>query len=330
MNHISFPSIEQFRSVIKHVKDNANYHKEAVPTLTFTGTVKLHGTNHAVCMSPTGEIYSQSRERITTLSEDNAGSAAWTLNCIEEFKELFAKIIMTRGINDLVKPTDTIQIFGEWCGGNIQKGVGISKLPKMFVVFAIRISETAESDTFFEPQQVKEAVENTSFTSIYSFPQYTLDIDFNFPEQVQAKLIELTDAVEKDCPVARKLLGAAFDGELVGEGIVWTTIYKGKTLRFKVKGEKHSVSKVKTLAAVDIEKLTSIHEFVASVVTEARLNQGLEHVASREAVNMGPFLKWVMSDIFKEESDTMAGNGFTSKEVSGPMSTAIRKWFLAF
>lgn len=330
MNHISFPSIDQFRGVIKHVKDSANYHKEALPTLTFTGTIKLHGTNHAVCMSPTGEVYSQSRERITTFGDDNAGSAAWTLSRIEDFKALFAKIIFTRGISDLVKPTDTIQIFGEWCGGSIQKGVGISKLPKMFAVFAIRISENAESNTFFEPQQVKEVMENTSFTSIYTFPQYTLDIDFNFPEQVQAKLIELTNAVEKECPVARTLLGTNVEGDLVGEGIVWTTTYKGRTLRFKVKGEKHSVSKVKTLAAVDIEKLNSIHEFVASVVTEARLTQGLEHVSSREAVNMAPFLKWVMSDIFKEEFDTMSGNGFTSKEVSGPLSSAIRKWFLAF
>lgn len=323
MNHISFPSIDQFRNVIRHVKENCKHHQVVLPTLSFTGTVKLHGTNHAVCMSPDGEIYTQSRERITTFESDNAGSAAWTLSQSEEFKGLFYKIKFLYDVQD----NETIQIFGEWCGGNIQKGVGISRLPKMFIIFAIRISENSESQVFFTAEQIQEAC-TQDFLTVYDFPTFSLDIDFNRPELAQSRLIELTEAVEKDCPVARQLLGTEFLGELIGEGVVWATEYKGNTLRFKVKGEKHSVSKVKTLAAVDVERLASIREFVSSVVTETRLQQGLEHVEAREPKHTGAFLKWVMSDIYKEESDTMVGNGFTSKEVSGPMSTAIRQWFL--
>lgn len=328
MNHISFPSIDQFRNVIKYVTDNAKYHNEPRPVLTFTGTVKLHGTNHAVCMAPNGEIYTQSRERITAPGDDNAGSSLWTFEHLDTFKKLFSEIILTRSNDDLVEIEDTIQIFGEWCGGNIQKGVGINYLPKMFVVFGIRISKDSDSQKFLTDAEVVRVCTGLLMT-VHEFQSWKIDIDFNFPERVQAQLTALTEAVEKDCPVARQLLGKYYEKELVGEGIVWTTIYKGNTIRFKVKGEKHSASKVKTLAAVDIEKLESIREFVASVVTEARLTQGLEHVEAREAKYTGPFLKWVMSDIFKEESDTMIGNGFTSKEVSGPMSTAIRQWFLA-
>ena len=41
----------------------------------------------------------------------------------------------------------------------------------------------------------------------------------------------------------------------------------------KVKGEKHSSSKVKKLASVDVEKLNSIKDFVDYAVTESRLEQ---------------------------------------------------------
>lgn len=322
--HIAFPSIDQFRSVIKHIQDNCKHNNEPLPVLNFTGTVKLHGTNHAVCMSPEGKIYTQSRERITTFESDNAGSAAYTLSSIDLFKILFKEICARHG----VLPDETIQIFGEWCGGNIQKGVGISFLPKMFIIFAIRISKDAESQEFLSDEAVLRVCSGLVKT-VFDFATFNIKIDFSYPQKIQETLIKLTEEIERDCPVARSLLGYDFTEPLVGEGVVWTTVYKGNTLRFKVKGEKHSASKVKTLAAVDIEKLDSIKEFVASVVTEARLLQGLEHIESREPKNTGAFLKWVMSDIFKEESDTMIGNGFTSKEVSPHLSTAIRTWFLA-
>lgn len=323
MQHISFPSIGQFRDAIKRVKDNCQYHTMTLPTLNFTGTVKLHGTNHGVCLSPGGEIYTQSRERITTFESDNAGSHVWTMANIETFKRMFAYI----SANYLVGATDTIQIFGEWCGGNIQKSVGLINLPKNFIVFGIRISENSESQVFFSEQEVKEVCKN-NLTCILDFPTFNMAIDFSRPEQSQTELIDITNQVEADCPVSRSILGADFEGQLTGEGVVWTTVFRGETLRFKAKGEKHSISKVKVLVPVDIERVESIREFVNNVVTEARLNQGLEHVESRESKNTGVFLKWVMSDIYKEEMDTMLGNGFTSKEVSGPLATAIRQWFL--
>lgn len=62
-----------------------------------------------------------------------------------------------------------------------------------------------------------------------------------------------------------------------GEGIVWWC--PEFNLKMKTKGSKHSTSKVKTLkeiAAVDIEKLNSIKELVASAVSENRLKQGLD------------------------------------------------------
>ncbi len=323
MEHISFPSIEQFRSIIKHVRDNAKHHNVAIPTLNFQGTVKLHGTNHGVCLSPTGEIYTQSRERITTPTSDNEGSSAWTFANIEVFDIIFRRIKS----KFLVKQDETIQIFGEWCGGNIQKGVGLNNVPKMFVVFGVRISADAADPLFLPVEFLNPIFEDLLYTS-QSFPTFNLEIDFSKPELAQEALADFTKKVEDDCPVARQLVGEAFESELIGEGVVWSCNYGGATLRFKVKGEKHSSSKVKVLAPVDVERVTSIREFVESVVTESRLTQGLEHVESREAKNTGAFIKWVMGDIIKEELDTMVANDFTTKDISGPAATAIRQWFL--
>ena len=74
--HIAYPKTPQFRDIVKQVCDTAKYHNEAEPTLTFTGSVKLHGTNHAVCFDAEGTMYTQSRSNLTSFASDNAGSAA--------------------------------------------------------------------------------------------------------------------------------------------------------------------------------------------------------------------------------------------------------------
>lgn len=322
--HIKFPSIEQFRNVIRTVRDNSKYHGVANPTLTFVGTVKLHGTNHAVCQDWAGEIYTQSRERITTPESDNAGSSTWTHANLHIMQQVFTRL---RNCVD-VKDTETIQIFGEWCGGNVQAGVGLNHLQKQFVVFGIRVSETSESQEFLDTEQVREACSGL-LPTVYDFPTWTVQIDFDRPELIQETLVKVTEQVEQDCPVARQQLGPDFAGDLVGEGVVWTTAFRGNTLRFKVKGEKHSASKVKTLASVDVERMNSIAEFVDAAVTAIRLQQGLEHVPAREAQHTGAFIKWVVGDVLKEESDTLEANGFTTKEVTSRIAAAARTWFLA-
>lgn len=78
-----FPSIEQFRHVIRHVKVNHDFkgvgengdavyrHDSPYPTLTFTGTVKIHGTNAAIVKHSSGEIQYQSRENVLSLTKDS-------------------------------------------------------------------------------------------------------------------------------------------------------------------------------------------------------------------------------------------------------------------
>ena len=123
------------------------------------------------------------------------------------------------------------------------------------------------------------------------------------------------------------------DVSMIGEGIVYKTDTERGTLRMKVKGEKHSSSKVKTLATVNTEKVNSIKEFAEYVVTESRLEQGIEKVFTSvneqiDIKKMGDFLRWITNDVIKEEMDTLKDNGLEPKEVTTAISNVARKWFL--
>ena len=195
------------------------------------------------------------------------------------------------------------------------------ELSKRFVIFEVKIG-----DDWYPA--CKSAHEGELIHSIKDFPTYSVDIDFNCPEKTTNTLTAITEAVEDECPVAK-----AFGVEGIGEGVVWSTEYKDQVLRFKVKGEKHTSSKVKKLANVDIEKIESIDKFVEYAVTPSRLSQGIEVVFTQENLDldikmMGKYLKWVMGDIVKEEMDTLKGNNLEPKDISRAVNTKSREYFM--
>jgi hypothetical protein len=315
-----FPSIDQFRNVVRTVKTQHDYqgkdengeaiyqHTSNYPTLTFQGTVKLHGTNAAIVKYRDGRLEYQSRERVLSLEQDNAN---------------FMMSMMpkdTRVLFSGIEFDDYCAIYGEWCGGNIQKGVAINGLPKMFVIFGIKVD-----DEWVELPSWKHDNENGIY-NILQFPTYNVEIDFNNPETVQNKLIEDTLAVEEECPV-----GKYFGVSGIGEGIVYKCT-TNPNLIFKSKGEKHSVSKVKTLNAVDVEAMAGVQEFVDNVVTENRLEQGLtyfyENKIEISPKTTGEFLRWVVTDVLKEEIDTIVANQLDMKKVKNAVVNKARVWFL--
>jgi hypothetical protein len=336
MEHIKYPSIDQFRSTVKHVRDTCNYHTIPLPTLKFRGTVKLHGTNASVVQTET-EMWAQSRERIITPLSDNAGFAQYAETRPEMFKAVMARIRSLAGLG----PADVVTVYGEWCGGNIQKGIGISGLAKMFVVFGIRVG-TGE-DTRYLAKSIQDEVfsaigdilKEQSMYSIFDFPTWEMDINFASPELVQNQLVELTIAVENECPVA-KAFGVA-NG--VGEGIVWSCVdtderFYSRGLLFKVKGEKHSASKVKVLAEVDVEKVNSINAFADKVVTENRLMQMKGKVVEMgldadDVKNIGVFLKFLNTDVIKEELDTIEASGLVAKDVMSKVNRVGKDWYIS-
>lgn len=353
--HISFPEIEQFRSVVHNVKHKTSYcGKDAdgnaihdynipCPVLKFMGTVKLHGTNSAVVRDE-NEMWVQSRENLIEPGKDNAGFAMWVHSKQETFNKLFASCYRHINCDKTIPLTafPTVAIYGEWCGAGIQKNMAISSLPKMFVIFSIAIVNTTinsegitcNNKTWLTKEQIGKIYtdSNTSdvLRTIFDFPHWYIDIDFNKPQEYQNQLTDMTLAVEAECPVGKQL-GAIG----IGEGIVWKCItepFLDSGFWFKVKGEKHSKTKVKTLAPVDVEKINSINLLAEKLTPEWRLEQmcsktfDILNGGKLDIKGMGEFIKNTMADILKEEIDTVAASGFNTKEITSPISKRCREY----
>jgi len=345
--HISFPSIEQFRNVVTNINRQFNFvglddngdaiydHNKIKPKLTFTGSVKLHGTNASICYNRIDGLWIQSRENIITPEQDNAGFAFFVVSNQGVFSTLMAEIMVK---NNLDMDQNTISIYGEWCGGNIQKGVGICNLEKSFFIFGVKITPhfVGEELAVNEKPPVAYWVDHTYLKSpankVYNISDYktfSIEIDFNYPEMVQNKLGELTLEVEEECPVAK-----AFGFSGVGEGIVWACEFNGVVHRFKVKGSLHAAkSKVKTLSKVDDVKITKAREIADKVTPNWRLDQMIEkscdlmNGGELDRAKLGIYLKLVMDDVLKEDLDILVEAGLEPKDVSKYVSEIARRYF---
>ena len=342
-----FPSIKQYRNAISAVRQHAQYvgddengepicdRSVDMPVLKMIGTVKLHGTNAAIVRTTKDKsITYQSRERELSLTEDNAGFMMYMSKKTDIINSMFDRIMSS------VPVPLSIAIYGEWCGGNVQPHVALNQLPKMFVIFGIKAyhGETDingdEVGVWLDTQSLKHvhSAEDKIF-NIYNFPTFEVEIDFNHPELVTNKIVEMTIAVENECPVAKQL-GATG----IGEGLVFAPAfnegseYQHSCFWFKSKGEKHSASKCKKLMSVDVESIQAIKEFCEYAVTDARLEQGLNNLMNEqlkpfEMTSMGDFIRWVYNDIVKEETDTIVENQLDMKKLGGPIANISRKWY---
>ncbi|KAG4072859.1 hypothetical protein HA402_002602 [Bradysia odoriphaga] len=327
-----YPSTEQFRHVITSVKRYAEKRSEGLPTLKFIGTVKLHGSNAAIGYHKDAGHWCQSRNNVVTPKKDFEGFAKSLSPVADQFLTEFI-LPQCPALRKHYESGRRIVLFGEWCGGKIQKNVAIFGLPKMFVIFNVQLcddeiqTEEEELDNSNDDESEKPKVwlppqqwshikwHEKSIYNIYDFPTYDIDINFECPQLVQNKLIEITESVEEQCPV-----GSHFNRNGLGEGVVWTEWEKSNgNLVFKVKGEKHSVTKVETLAAVDTVKCENLQSFVNYACTENRMEQGLEYMREQqlpiEMKNFVVFMKWIVGDIVKEEKDTMDASNINSTEV---------------
>ncbi|MCK5023959.1 MAG: hypothetical protein KAS04_07315, partial [Candidatus Aenigmarchaeota archaeon] len=149
MKFIKYPSIEQYRNVVKNINFQACFvgldeNKEPIydyllpkPILKLTGTTKIHGSNGAVCFNSEDGLYVQSRKNIITPEKDNCGFSCF----VHARKDLFLNMIYEIAKNfDIDTENNTISIFGEVSGGSIQKGVGINGLDEMFIIFDVKIT----------------------------------------------------------------------------------------------------------------------------------------------------------------------------------------------
>mgnify|MGYP001616292539 FL=1 len=170
---IEFPSIGQYRNAIKAVHEaaarngedelgNPIYRSvtEPLPVVRYVGTVKLHGMNGSVVQTPDGAIAYQSRNKVITPEKDNAGFAAF---CQKLEDQRYPDVVDQRGfwtklfeaIRVSYELTDTVVIYGEWCCGNIQKGVALSQIPeKRFMIFGIANAIGEEITHWVSPNEL--------------------------------------------------------------------------------------------------------------------------------------------------------------------------------
>ena len=353
-----YHSTQQFRNVVKSIRDqatfagvdeNGNVIKDAtkpIPKLEYIGTTKLHGTNASIILHEDGTISFHSKSQLLgyvrdeefTLLSDNAEFAQTMNRRFDSVKEMMYKALEEIKYHQGVE-LFPVKVSGEWCGSGIQKGVGISYLPKRsFFVFGIKRGETI--------QQVKQGWlpvtvcsdivddEDNGIYAITDFPVKHITIDFKNAAYSQNTLVEATESVENTCPVASTLGLKDADGNPaeLGEGLVWTPkdpeYCWDSGNWFKTKGQKHSVSKVKSVAAVDTEKLNSIKEFVDYAVTDNRLEQGLAEVGLDQKL-VGTFIGWVSKDVNKEESDTLESNNLSMKDVGKYIANKAREFYIS-
>lgn len=331
---VHFPSIGHFSDVVETVRERAFYvgrdaggkpifdNTRPLPVLRFRGTVKMHGTNAGIIYRGDDSITYQSRENVLNDTRDNFGFREAMQKDTAKVARLIDSIVSACSVP--LKPYTEIAVFGEWCGGDIERSVALAKLPKMFVIVGVRINGE------WVPQKFFDWFELGHMKHVGMFPQWEIEIDFSKPQESEERLAEITHEIEQRCPV-----GYTLGVEGIGEGACWVCV-DDPTSRywFKVKGEKHAVTIRRVLAPAEVEVIAQITTFVQATVTEARCLQGFKRMQNELGLvpsmgNMGEFIRWVHGDILKEEATTIAVSGFDPKKLGAPISAAAKKWYFA-
>ena len=365
MKFLKYPSIDQFRNYLR----NLNYWKDILALqpeelrhqlnkITLHGTVKIHGTNACVGYDvKKDKLFFQSRNNIIAVGNDNAGFAQYATDNENFYKNAIKEVISIYQ-DECCEPyeLDNVYIYGEWAGQGIQKGIALSAVERFFSPFQVAfvkddvIVNCLDFGTgFYESEnKIKEILFNEKVRCfpVTVFPTYCVELNMDNISDVQQQIVNLTLKIEDECPV-----GKYFGVNGIGEGVIFTSINAIKFypieenhiqlhkpleskflhLNFKSKGMLHSVSKVKTIVPVDVEKIKKEQEFIEYAVTENRLNQGLEYLKENhlelDVENIGTFIKWIVGDVMKEEIDTIRENGLSEKGVPKLIGNKAKKWF---
>lgn len=340
---LKYPSTNNFRHTVDEILKRSDYWGEP-KNIRFSRTVKIHGTNASIVYDlKTRDVKAQSRNRILSLGNDNAGFALW----VDTNKARIVEIIQDF-LSDYLSPLEEedfqeygwshFVLYGEWFGPGIQKNVAVNKLDsKKFAIFAYCFSDGGE-DTHTLNFITDDKKENQTFNNpdiemypITAFGYDEVTVDFSDSDKlIKAQEQFLTDAEEvgKNCPVASYF---GIDGP--GEGHVYVPMsYLDTRIKFKVKSKAHTVSKTKVLSAKDIKRVAEVSDFVKDICTEARLEQGIEYLKEMEipleAGSTGDYIRWVVLDTFKEEGDIIEKSGFTEKDVKNALGKISRSFFL--
>lgn len=320
------------------VRKNLNYPriwqalKDNDSKIAFGLKIKLHGTNACVRVEPDGKVVAQKRS--SDVTEGHFGFPQW----VAENESYFASLASVDSIR---------YIYGEWCGPGVQQGVACSQTEeKHFYVYAFDEVMEYSDDTirWYDPADIEMYLEKTCPNRMIVIPWFkTLWIDFEDKNQMELAMLSLNrdvEAIGEKDPLINELFGI----EGAGEGLVAYPLlgrdpniyHKDEEyfswFNFKAKSEHHRVNKTKTAVQFDPEKFASIQAFADFYVTEQRLLQGFtEGVQGERNMSRTPdFIKWVVSDIYKESvTEREANPDLDWKALSKACSTRAVLWYKA-
>lgn len=347
MELISFNSILQFNSIcstVNHLSKmtgvdakNKPIYDQFLdsPILEVIGSEKIHGTNFSIAYNNGDGLWFQSRADIITPQKDNAGSAFFGF----ANKDYFTKTILALAEEykiDLDKYS--IVLSGEWAGRGIKTKSAVDGLEKQFYIFQyfkvfLTGSKSEDKNYYFEETKLNgNWIDNPDrkIFNIMNFPTYTLSIDFSKPRLHINEMLEIVKKVEESSPVGQYF---GFNNN-IGEGIVFSLKYKNKVLLWKVKGDAHSKSKVKVLKPVDDAKEQLKIDIAAQVSPAWRLEQMFDEANNTinggfgHIDNISKFLKLVVRDIIKEESQLLFDNKLEIKDIVGSVNKIAKNWYL--
>lgn len=358
---IHFGSTEKFVSVIRDIKHKTSYlgldkdgnvqYKSSyeMPIVTAIGTEKIHGTNAGVSYSRPDGLWAQSKSNIITPESDNMGCAKAVHENLEAWENTIGVLAAEYNIN---LSDSIITVYFEWSGGNIQKKSALTGLDKRAMIFQyFKVSpiepiinkEGQEEKAYWLPTSYENDMmgngpndtewvdyQSANIFNIMSFPYVEVQVDFSRPDLAQNEMIKLMEENEMNSPVGQKF--GIQDNIL--EGHYYTFMLDGRLYRWKVKGEKHTSTKVKTLKPVDSVKEQAKIDFATYACSAGRLEQMYKEIQDTkdegQVVTMrdfGIFLGKVNQDIHKEEQDELEKAGLSMKEVGGKVKEIIMPWY---
>lgn len=326
MSHVSFTDIKNFYHIRKLVHTYPHL-LNGKSKVTYRAKIKLHGQNAGIKVTPDGQVIAMSRERVITPEDDCNGFAKW----VDEHKDKLRLLALPN--------IDTV-INGEWCGSGIQRGVAICQVPhKIFAIFSLRsvLCDTKQDIEFISKPSI---LSHTPYAHILPWHKEEIDIDWSLPAEELQPIADRINEWVKEVEECDPWVKSIFNVEGIGEGLVFYPVsthhnsYKSfGDLSFKAKGEAHKTIAHTKPVQIDPAVAANVEAFAEMVVTDARLEQGARVVAGGELdfdqKFVGPFLKWIGTDVAKETQAELDASMLDSKLVAKACGDRARKWYVS-
>ena len=327
----TFGKIRRARDMMKFAA------RRGIKSASFTGTVKLHGSNAGIRFERDSQRgVPQSRRQVLADGLGLAGFGVFAnLPAVQAEMGRLAEAVLWA-----FPKHDAVTFYGEWCGGNVQKGVALNQLPKQWVVYDYTVTIGSQGeDTRHLPfgSRFSADLSAIGLRSIVEAPKAHVDVDFTDAEslrQFKAFVEDITFDWTAECPWG-KINGVTG----LGEGAVWTAdgeLYHHRDMRFKSKGEaftgrNHKV-RIKKDEGPIAAHMIEMTEFLQQVAHPRRLEQMVFEVTDGspddlEMRHIGAAIKWLLKDVRDEDAEALAiiMHKVGEKTVTRQLSTYARE-----